>query len=65
MGGISIWQLIILSLIVLIPILLFGPILKKAGFSKWWSFIMLVPIVNIIAIWVFAHIKWPAEENRA
>ncbi|PML79988.1 hypothetical protein [Enterovibrio norvegicus] len=65
MGGISIWQLVLLSLIVLIPLLIFGPTLKKAGFSKWWSIVMLLPIANIIAIWVFAYIKWPSEQNSA
>ncbi|AIW14101.1 Membrane protein [Vibrio tubiashii] len=65
MGGISIWQLIILSFIILIPLLVFGPILKKAGFSKWWSIVMLLPIANIIAIWLFAYVKWPSEQNNA
>ncbi|KAB0470710.1 hypothetical protein F7Q91_21535 [Vibrio chagasii] len=65
MGGISIWQLIILSLILVLPVLIFGPILKKAGFSRWWSLVMLLPIGNVIAIWVFAYVKWPSEQNSA
>jgi len=66
MEGISIWQVIViliaLSMAILIPLLLFGPIAKKAGYSKWWSLIMIVPIVNILALWIFAFIKWPAED---
>lgn len=39
-------------------------ILKKAGVSPWFTLIMLVPFVNIIAIWVFAFKKpWPVEQN--
>ncbi|MFC3033387.1 hypothetical protein ACFOEE_12740 [Pseudoalteromonas fenneropenaei] len=61
-GGISIWQLLIILIIVLIPLLLFRPIAKKAGYSGWWALIMLVPIVNLIIVWVFAFAKWPAEK---
>jgi hypothetical protein len=61
-GGISIWQLLIILLIILIPLLLFRPIAKKAGYSGWWAVTMIIPLVNIIMIWVFAFAKWPAEK---
>jgi len=35
-------------------------IVRRAGYSGWWSLIMFVPIVNIIMLWVFAFAKWPA-----
>ena len=60
-GGISIWQLIIILLLVLIPLIIFRPIVKKAGFSGWWALIIFVPIVNLVMIWIFAFISWPAE----
>ena len=60
-GGISIWQLLIILLIIAIPILLFRPIAKKAGYSGWWAVVMLIPLVNLIMIWVFAFAKWPVE----
>jgi hypothetical protein len=62
MGGISIWQLLIILIIILIPLLLFRPIAKKAGYSGWWALTMIFPIVNIIMVWVFAFAKWPAEK---
>ncbi len=34
-------------------------ILEKAGFSGKLALLLLVPIVNIGAIWVFAFKKWP------
>lgn len=34
-------------------------ILKKAGYSDWWTLTTFIPIVNFIAIWVFAFAKWP------
>lgn len=34
-------------------------ILQKAGFDGRWTLILLVPVVNIIMIWVFAFSHWP------
>ena len=34
-------------------------ILRKAGFDVLWVLILLIPIVNIVMIWVFAFIRWP------
>ena len=51
---------ILLILIFAVPILWLGAkILEKAGIRKEWVFCLLIPIVNIIMIWVFAFAKWP------
>jgi hypothetical protein len=34
-------------------------ILTKAGYSGWWVLLFLVPIANIIALWIFAFADWP------
>ncbi|WP_150049439.1 MULTISPECIES: hypothetical protein [Methylomonas] len=34
-------------------------ILLKAGLDGRWTLILLVPIVNIIMIWIFAFCRWP------
>ncbi len=34
-------------------------ILDKAGLSKAWVFCLLIPVVNIIMLWVFAFCHWP------
>lgn len=39
--------------------------LEKAGFSGAWSLLLLVPVVNLVMIWVFAFIRWPVEEGAA
>ncbi|EJL28503.1 hypothetical protein PMI01_03515 [Caulobacter sp. AP07] len=36
-------------------------ILRRAGFSPWWSFLVLVPYLNVVALWVFAFVRWPLE----
>lgn len=65
----SIPQLLILLVVILLvfvlPYIVFSPIARKAGFSKWWSLVMIIPIVNIVAIWVFSFIEWPLERNNS
>lgn len=56
-------QLLILAISILLPLLIFGPIARKAGFSIWWSLLMLLPLINIAVVWIFAFIKWPVEER--
>jgi hypothetical protein len=61
--GIGIWELIIIAVLIVIPVLIFGPVVRKAGFSRWWSLLLAVPLINLIMIWVFAFMEWPAEKN--
>ena len=64
MGSFSLYYLLlgtvivaIISPIVLIPVAL---ILRRAGFSRLWCVLWAIPVVNIIALWVFALVPWPA-----
>lgn len=34
-------------------------VLSRLGFSPWLGLLVLVPIVNIIALWLFAYARWP------
>ncbi len=42
---------------------IFGPIAVKAGYSKWYALLMLVPYINIVVVWVFAFSKWPSQSS--
>lgn len=55
---VDLWQLIFL----IILLLLSTTILNKAGFSRWWVLCLFLPVVNILMIWAFAFIAWPAEK---
>ena len=52
---------VIISPIVLAPVAL---ILRRAGFSRWWCVLWAIPFVNIIALWVFALVPWPAFSTQ-
>ena len=40
-------------------------IMQRAGFSPWLSLLALVPVVNVIALWLFAFGRWPAADDQA
>ena len=58
---IRVWHVILVVAVLLV--LIFGAVVKKAGFSRWWSLLLVVPLVNLIMIWVFAFVEWPAEKK--
>ena len=41
----------------------FWKIVGKAGFNPWLSLLTFIPLVNIIALFVFAFVKWPVESR--
>jgi len=49
-------HMLIFGLILVIP---FWQLFSKAGYSGWWSLPMLVPIVNMLTLYVFAFSSWP------
>jgi len=62
MGSYS-WIFLILILVLnAIPI---SKILGRVGLNKWWTIAFLVPFLNIVALWIFAHARWPAIDRPA
>jgi hypothetical protein len=65
MGSFSIWHWLIVLLWLAVFIVPAWRIASKAGFSGALSLLMVVPVVNIVLLWVFAFIKWPVEKSSA
>jgi uncharacterized membrane protein YhaH (DUF805 family) len=42
-----------------------GRVLRRAGYSSWWALLVLVPLVNLVALWVFAYVRWPAIDEAS
>jgi hypothetical protein len=40
-------------------------IVTKAGYSGALSLLLLIPLLNIVFIWIFAFVKWPIEKSGA
>ena len=47
--------------LVLYPV---GRILKRLGFSPFWSILSLIPLVNLIGLWIVAFVEWPQPDRR-
>ncbi|OHB84959.1 MAG: hypothetical protein A2Z38_06675 [Planctomycetes bacterium RBG_19FT_COMBO_48_8] len=50
-------------IIVAVKILIFCKIFSKAGYSWALGLLMLVPIANIIMLFVLAFAEWPIERE--
>jgi len=63
MGYMSTWHwggALIFALIFVIPA---WKIVAKAGYAGAWSLFALVPVINIIMLWVFAFSTWPGHKG--
>ena len=67
MSGLSIWHwlvVLVIALLVWAFVAIFGRILNRAGYSRWWLLTMFVPVINLIMLWVFAFASWPVLKSR-
>ncbi|MDZ7753185.1 MAG: hypothetical protein U5S82_16375 [Gammaproteobacteria bacterium] len=49
-------MMLVMAAVIIVP---FWFIFSKAGYSKWLSLLMIVPLVNVILLYFFAFSKWP------
>lgn len=49
-------MMIVFAIIIILP---FWFIFSKAGYSKWLSLLLVIPVVNLIMIYFLAFSKWP------
>ena len=59
------WQWTILVVILVLNAIPISKILGRVGLNKWWTIAFLFPFVNIVALWIFAHARWPALDRAA
>jgi uncharacterized membrane protein YhaH (DUF805 family) len=64
MYELSMWHVILGLVLVVVFLWLTARVLAKAGYSGWWCLILLVPLVNIIMVWVFAFSSWPRLKDQ-
>ncbi len=62
MGSFGLWQLMAIVFWLAIILVPAWRITRKAGFPGALSLLMLIPMVNIIMVWVFAFVKWPNQK---
>ena len=58
----GLFGLLIVLIVTGIPV---RQILLRTGFSQWWTLLVLVPLVNLVALWIFAFSNWPQQSSQA
>ena len=58
-----IFMIPLVLIIVAVKILIFCKIFSKAGYSWALGFLMLVPIANIVMLFVLAFAEWPIQKE--
>ena len=59
------WELLIGSIITTYTLIAGGWVLAKAGRSPRGTLLLLFPYLNVIAVWVFAYMRWPFVDRPA
>ena len=55
--GLGHWLIFAASVaIFLYPI---GRILGRIGLSPFWAILAVIPLANVVALWILAYIDWP------
>lgn len=63
MGFDSVWHWLVLIMLLMFYIPAWR-IVSKAGFHGALSLLLLVPLVNVVMLWVFAFVPWPVERRK-
>jgi len=63
MDELASWEVLITVAVLGVPAWIFSRTVGKSGLSGWWAVLGLVPLVNLIALWVFAFAEWPNFPN--
>ena len=63
MESFSVWHWLIVLIWIAAFMVPAWRIASKAGFSGALSLLLLIPLVNIVLIWIFAFIRWPVERR--
>lgn len=61
MGASGPLMMIVVGVIIVLP---FYKLWKRTGHNPWISLLMLVPVVNLVMLYVLAFKDWPALPGR-
>jgi hypothetical protein len=65
MGGFSIFHWLVLLGFLWVFLFPISKIVSRTGASGWWALLACIPLVNIIALWIFAYSPWKIDAKPA
>ncbi|KZK84834.1 hypothetical protein PsW64_01615 [Pseudovibrio sp. W64] len=63
MEGFALWQVVIMIVWILVVVIPIARILNRLGFSRIWTILAFIPLVNLIFLWILAYVHWPVEDR--
>lgn len=60
-GGFGFWHWLVFALAVAFVLYPVGRILTRMGFSPFLSVLALIPLVNLVMLWVLAFAEWEPD----
>lgn len=63
--GLPFWiEYLIAAVFVVYLIIAAGICLARSGHSPLWALLLLLPYIQIVAVWAFALIQWPKAKEK-
>jgi hypothetical protein len=53
---------LVVAIVTVVP---FWRLCERLGYSPWLSLLVLIPLVNIIFVYVLAFSEWPSQKKPA
>lgn len=60
-AGNSVITLLVVLILIAVQIIPFWKIFPRAGWSSWLSLLMIVPVVNLVVLYILAFKAWPGD----
>jgi hypothetical protein len=62
--AIGFWDFVPILIILALVVIPYWKLWQRTGHAGAWGLLMLLPIVNIVSLWVLAFKRWPALDGR-
>jgi hypothetical protein len=63
-GGFGVMDAIFVIALLALVVIPYWKIWQRTGHSGAWGLLMIVPLANVISLWVLAFKEWPALRGR-
>lgn len=64
-ADIGVVQLLVVLAVIAVQIVPFWKIFPRAGWSPWMSLLMVVPLLNLVMLYVLAFKAWPMDHFKS
>lgn len=59
-GGFGVMDAIVVLIVLALFVIPYWKIWQRTGHSGAWGLLMIVPLANVVSLWVLAFKEWPA-----